>query len=146
MSVHIRFKGGIDPSIHRFYQRETYYGLIEGVPTLSMNARYLQSFKEDAKRMFSLDNIYLLQLEETIIGSANPARSVPGAAADYRAALPKVVCIVELSDRPVKDQDKEWSRLGLVWFQEEFAFPVDAFVRHQIEQLDGAELSVDEYY
>lgn len=145
-SAHIQFKGGLHPIIHGLYQRETYYGLLEGVPDTEINARIIQSYLAEAKRKFSLENIHLIQPEQFILRPDSPAYMDANGQPVYKASLPKIVCMIELSSDPVHDQSKEWSRLGLVWFQNHFAFPIAEEVQHQIELLNWDHISVDAYF
>ena len=142
---YLKFKDGIFPSINRMHQTETYYGVLEGVPDTLINAEELISLQEKAKRMFGLNNVYLIQPIEKIINPEEHVRTDNGKKA-YRAFLPKVVCMVELSSTPMKDDDMECSRLGLIWLQDDFAFPIDPEILKQIEHLDWKALSVDEYF
>lgn len=145
-STYIKFKGGHHPLIHGFYQRDTYYGLLEGVPDTEINASYIQSFQVEAKRKFSLENIHLINPKQLIMRPDSPTHMDSKGQNVYKASLPKVVCMIELSSDPVHDQSKEWSRLGLIWFQNHYAFPISEDVQNQIELLDWDNLSVDAYY
>lgn len=45
----LKFNEGVTPSVGKLYQRATYYGLIEGVPTKAINANIFNS-KTNARK------------------------------------------------------------------------------------------------
>lgn len=140
----LKFKDGTMPSIDRFYQRTTYYGLIEGVPNTAINAEKIESIKGEAERFLGLKKIHLISPKETIHDptplSFYSEKNV------FKASLPSILCIAELSHyKPMHDDDKECSQLGLIWFQDQYAYPISEDVLEQIGTLEWGKLSSDEY-
>jgi hypothetical protein len=53
------------------------------------------------------------------------------------ASLPTVTCIARfLSDRLRRQPDEIWSALTVIWFQDDFAFPIDPLVLIEIASID----------
>jgi hypothetical protein len=51
--------------------------------------------------------------------------------------LPEVTCIAEFdSNMPARDEGEPYSSLVVVWYQEQFAFPIGAGVLEEIRRLD----------
>jgi len=109
-------------------QRLTYDGLLEGLPTKEMNVRILSGVKEEAKKFCQLEEVYLIEPEENAIEYNG---SYPFG---EPAQLPPVICIVELrSYSAYKDTTKDYSALGLIWFQNNFMFPIDPQIIEKIK-------------
>lgn len=124
----MKFKNDIYPWMDRFFQWKTYYGVIEGSPSSAINIDMLNCIKEKTKQYFHLSTIHMIVPEE-----------------DSRNCLPKITCIAELTYTPMKDESKEISKLGLIWFQDEFAFPIAEDILEKIQDLDWKALSEDIY-
>jgi hypothetical protein len=57
------------------------------------------------------------------------------------------VCVVRLdSHQPVRDQSKHLSGLGVVWFQADFAFPIESAALEQLQSIDWDRHAVDWEY
>ncbi|MCP4415459.1 MAG: hypothetical protein GY805_02480 [Chloroflexi bacterium] len=134
----MNFKNGVSPNIDRFLQIRTYYGLIEGVPDFEINANILKNDKIEARRLLGIEAIHQI----------NPTqRKRISSSGRELYFLPKVKCIVELSyHKPTKDESKECSRLGLIWYQDKFAFSVNEKIIQSINDLDWEQLSIDDYW
>jgi len=53
------------------------------------------------------------------------------------AALPHVACIARFqSYQPARDTTKDFSVLSVIWFQADFAFPIDAAMLDALSRLD----------
>ena len=131
------FKDGVLPHISRFFQWETYYGVIEGVPDKEINNDNIQHQKMLAKQHCNLDAIYLVEPKRNAFTNANGSE---------KETLPRITCIAALINyNPVSDLDKECSRLALIWFQDDFAFPVDEDIVRQIIQIEWNKHAIDEY-
>ena len=128
MNDEIIIDGNTQASIRSIKQRLTYDGLLEGLPTKEMNARILVGIKEDAKKFCQLNEVYLIDPEQKSIEyNGRYPFGEP-------AQLPNVICIVELRCNSVfKDKTKDYSALGLIWFQDNFIFPIDAAILERIK-------------
>jgi hypothetical protein len=58
--------------------------------------------------------------------------------------LPMVTCIGVLRDTaPARDPSKDGSMLTVVWFQDEYALPIDESVLEQLQSIDRERLAAD---
>jgi hypothetical protein len=70
----------------------------------------------------------------------------PGTACKPLPWLPDITCRVELKSRePVHDREAAFSSLYIVWFQEEFVFPIDAQIIKQIQAIEWDLHATDGY-
>ena len=128
MNDEILINGDTRVSIKSIKQRLTYDGLLEGLPTKEMNGRILVGVKEDAKKFCQLNKVYLIEPEQ------KPIEYNGRYPFGEPAQLPSVICIVELRCYSVfKDKTKDYSALGLIWFQDNFMFPIDSNVLEKIK-------------
>jgi hypothetical protein len=128
MNDEVVIDNNIQVSIKSIKQRLTYDGLLEGLPTKEMNRRILDAVIEDAKKFCQLNEVYLIEPEQKSI-EYNGRYSF-----GEPAQLPSVICIVELCSYSVfKDKTKDYSALGLIWFQDNFMFPIDSNILKKIK-------------
>lgn len=133
----ILFKDLVRPTIEKFFQTKTYYGLLEGVPNSRINQDIVKSDIQKGERFLGIDTIYLIPPVE---------KKQVFTSGKEMASLPKITCFVELSHyQPMKDLSKECSKLCLIWYQDDFAFPIAETISEQIKQLSWTELSEDAY-
>ena len=73
----------------------------------------------------------LLEPEQTPIDvtGRTPPRGIP-------AALPAITCIARFNSDGQLGTDDIWSVLRVIWFQDEFAFPIDDRALRQIAEID----------
>ena len=117
-------------SIKRIMQWQTYDGLLEGMPTTKMNSRILADVKTEAKKFCGIEEIYLIEPKQTPIPYEGKYPF------GEPASLPPIVCIVELWHYTTfKDKHKDFSSLGLVWFQSDFAFPIEEEILELIKEV-----------
>ena len=106
-----------------------YNGLLEGLPTKGMNRQIIEDLLA-AERQSGAEP-HLIVPVETPITSHRPYP--PG----EPASLPGVFCVARLQ----ADHGERYSSLAVVWFQHDFAFPIDKTVLDQIACLDWAKLA-----
>ncbi|MBE7173224.1 MAG: hypothetical protein INR73_21805 [Williamsia sp.] len=135
MSSELIIDGNKSVSIKRIQQRLTYDGLLEGLPTRKMNAHILQGIKDEARKFCYLNEIYLIEPEEKPIQySGQYPFGEP-------AQLPSVICIVEVrSYSAYRDMSKDCSALGLIWFQDDFMFPIAPEIIEKIKSVPYAHI------
>ena len=135
MNDEIIIDGTRQVSIKSIKQRLTYDGLLEGLPTKEMNRRILVGVKDDAKKFCQLNEVYLIEPEQKAIEyNGRYPFGEP-------AQLPGVICIVELRCYSVfKDKTKDYSALGLIWFQDNFMFPIDLTILEKIKTVPFAKV------
>ena len=120
--------GDIEAVITKIVQYPTYIGLIEGFPNVNSNNDILNEVK--SKRNFSNyidDSVFLIEPKRTQF-------------ADWlfgkKEKLPIVTCIIEVECYDTfRDKTKAMSVLGIVWFQEDYAFPIDADILEKIKEI-----------
>lgn len=133
----MKFKDQLSPSIERFFQRRTYYGVLEGVTDPRINKINLEDAKAEALRYFGVKNIYVITPTERKWVRSN---------GEEKAELPRITCMAELMHyEPMKNKEMECSRLCLIWLQEEYAFPIADEILREISKLDWKNLSEDDY-
>lgn len=119
------------------YQTGTYSGLLEGLPTDKMNARILNSAKESARKVFHIQEVYLIEPEQKPLKTGWYPFGKP-------AALPKIECIAELWHyQPARNSGMDFSALVVIWYQENFALPIEAKVLEQLRELPWNDVAGD---
>ena len=126
------------PSGHRLHlhgltQYLTYGGLIEGLPTTKRNKKKLERLIARYRDAPYPGKPYLIRPKETPI-QRNPqnTRRYPFGTP---SALPPVTCIARLESCPNK-REYDLSGLVVIWFQGEFAFPIDSEVEAELLGID----------
>lgn len=121
-------------------QWAAYAGMLEGVPTKERNERIVARAVETAKSTFSWEPHLIRPTERPIkLGREYPF-GIP-------SSLPGVVCIGLFDSFSVaRDEQMDASALTIVWFQDQFAFPISAIALHAISTLDWNELASDYEY
>jgi hypothetical protein len=133
----IRFKDLTNPTIEQFFQTKTYYGLLEGIPNSKINRDMVKSDIPKGKRLFGINAVHLIPPVE---------KKEVFQSGKEMASLPSVTCFAELSHyKPMQDLEKERSVLCLIWYQDDFAFPIAETILAKIKDLSWGELSEDVY-
>lgn len=130
MNSHLIIDSDLEVRICAIQQVRTYEGLLEGFPTKEMNQRRIQHFKQEAERFCGTSYIHLIEPIET------PIHYDGKYPFGEPAQLPSIVCIVEVGYyKAFRDMEKDYSRLGIVFFQNHFAFPIDTEILEKIKQI-----------
>ena len=112
-------------------QFRTYEGLLIGVPTREMNQERM-----DALRAFYIQpgeyGVPLLFEAEQV--PVRTPQSLPGLGTP--AKLPSITCVARFISDGLEGSDKTWSVLRVIWFQDDFAFPIEDRVLQQIAEID----------
>jgi hypothetical protein len=142
-SGELQLRSGRLVRVQELRQRRFYEGLLEGLPTTEFNRRHLEDILAAERGRFYGADPVLIPPNETPISRPvdRPYRfGVP-------ASFPEKVCVARLeSPQPARDPSKHLSGLGVVWFQPEFAFPIEAGVLEQLRDLDWDRHAVDLEY
>jgi hypothetical protein len=112
-------------------QSYTYEGLLLGVPTWEMNqdmmdrliARFVDPGGYGVPLLFEPE-----QRPIDVSPHAQP-RGTP-------AALPAITCVGRFRSDRLSGGDDVWSVLRLIWFQDDFAFPIDGRALKQMPAVD----------
>jgi uncharacterized protein (TIGR02996 family) len=124
-------RSGRSVLLREFRQRDFYEGLLEGVPSSEDNRESLERLVHEEGNRRGWEP-YLIQPVE---------RPVPRRAADPfpepRGLFPTTACVARFdSFEPARDKSRHASELTVIWFQHEWAFPIDPGVREQIRAID----------
>jgi hypothetical protein len=131
----IRLRSGREVNVTSLRQGAVYAGLIEGVPTKQMNRHEIEGILAGLRRSGS--EPYLIAPQERPITLSRPYPF------GEPAALPGISCVARLrSDSPARGGG-DHSYLTVVWFQDDYAFPIDKTVLDQIVCLDWEKLAFD---
>lgn len=115
-------------------QDAVYADVLEGVPNRDINARILESAVETAKRMHGGAPVLITPTQRPL--GPNPAQ----------VSLPRLRCIARFrSPDAARDPAAERSEACLVWFQEDFAFPIAPEVAQAMLELDWTEIAADDF-
>ncbi|WP_406699853.1 hypothetical protein V5E97_13490 [Singulisphaera sp. Ch08] len=127
------------PSGRRLYLCElrqylTYEGLLEGLPTVERNKKCLEQLVANHRGKLYAGEPYLVRPTETPIEYNRDGKPYPFG---IPSALPAVTCIGRFESRqPARNESSDQSTLVIIWFQDEFAFPIDPSVVVQILAID----------
>ena len=141
----------------RLRQWFTYYGLLAGIPRRAGNQEIIDRAlaKAKAECMQGLNPILIPPVSTPMpyhpppdanlkMRDVSPAQDQYNWNARHYETLPPVVCIGQFDSGELKRPDSEpFSSLVIVWFQDNFALPIDADVQAQIEQVDWEALARD---
>src|SRR4051794_8811105 len=114
-------------------QYHTHEGLLEGLPTAEWNRQRLEHLVGEYRDAPYPGDPYLVRPAETPIEYRDGQRYPFGTP----SALPDVTCIGRFtSHEPARDKAAEYSGLVVIWFQKEFAMPIDQAVGDHLRSLD----------
>ena len=126
----ITLKSGIIISLVRLNQYRTYEGLIEGIPTKEMNDRLIDAALEAAKE----PNRRNAKLLPPIYRKIELSRPYPFG---DPVSLPRVTCIGRWqSPFGQRGAFDGWGEMTLVWYQDDFALPIDPTIITAISELN----------
>jgi hypothetical protein len=108
----------------------TYDGVLEGFPNEAMNQKIMAQAEAQAAKL--LHQRVILALPPVV--KTNPSDPV----SDFEGyqKLPEVCCMALLKCHDAfKDKTKDYATLGVVWYQDEFAFPIAANILADLKNL-----------
>jgi hypothetical protein len=120
-------------------QSLVYAGLLEGVPHEEMNQRLIEGALRDAKKEFGEAEPFLISPKQTTL---DIGREYPFG---KPATIPGVRCIAYfLCTWPTPlGRAGDYSSMTIVWFQDQFALPIDPEVLDQIRAVDWLGLATN---
>ena len=119
--------------ITELYQEKTYLGLLEGYPNSRMNKEIIERAKIDlCKKFYNPSTPLMISPTSEKIEIQNPS--------DYQKInvpekLPDIICAMMLESVAVSDE-YEMSCLLVMWFQNDFCFPIDAKILDLFKTLE----------
>ena len=121
-------------------QWKTYSGLLEGLPTRRMNDRTIKGIVSNLKKTSGNDPYLIEPVESPIDLDYDYPFGEP-------AQLPRIVCIASFHClKPVQDDSMDYSDLSVVWFQNQFAFPIDESAQNAIRSIAWKAYAIDGWY
>ncbi len=138
--MQLKLDSGRVVHLGEFRQWLVYEWLWEGLPTKEMNSRRVASILAENRGHYG--EPLLIAPEE------KPLEYHEGKKYPFGdpAALPGVCCVARFRSHWARDREKDYSGLVVIWFQEEFAFPIDPKVAAQLQALDWERLATDHEY
>jgi uncharacterized protein (TIGR02996 family) len=132
----LRLRTGRTICLRSLDQHEVYAGLLEGLPTREMNERIIERTLDKERGGPQGAQPFLIRPRETPI-EYHRDRPYPFG---EPAALPGVCCVGRVTSLgPAAGKAGDYSALSVVWFQDEFALPVDPPVLDQLLAIDWDE-------
>ena len=120
-------------------QWRTYVGLLIGVPNEEMNQRRLENAKKQAgKKLFGKWPVHLITPKVSIksrVRGSGRVKTYP--------MLPANACAATFDSDSVKKAGHDGSMLKIVWFQDDWAFPVAPEIFKKIRALPWSDLAKD---
>lgn len=133
----LTFGGGLVCRVLEIRQRRTYEGLLEGIPTVEMNSGIIASAVREAEEAFRLPVEAIRPAQEPIQLSRPYPFGEP-------AKIPGVMVLARFNcSEYARDQAADYSSLGVVWFQEEFAFPIAEDIRKRVAEIQWRDVAKD---
>ena len=115
-------------ALNQYY---TYEGLLLGVPTWEINQDMMDHLVARYVHPAEYGVPLLLEPEQQPL-DVPEHRHVDGTS----ATLPSVTCIGRFNSDGQLGTDDIWSVLRVIWYQEDFAFPIDDRALRQIAEID----------
>jgi hypothetical protein len=108
-------------------QWNVYAGLLEGLPTRKMNDATIERVRREARERVGHDPFVVEPTQTPIDHAGRYPFGEP-------ASLPRIACVGDFVSTG-RDPTFE-TTLTVIWFQDEFAFPLDAEVASALAELD----------
>ncbi|MBV1908482.1 MAG: hypothetical protein KUG78_04120 [Kangiellaceae bacterium] len=135
--VAIELKCGTVIYLEAICQSKTYAELLEGRPTAKINEVYIGRALERAENQWNCAAALIKPVEMVF---------EPEHASSFRTQvrIPQITCMaLYKSLAPARDKTLFYSELPIVWFQDDFAFPIEESIIKDISQLDWKKLAHD---
>lgn len=138
----IQLVSGRVVQLEELNQRFTYEGLQGGVPTTKMNQEIIERAVSRAVSPFLKEGPLVIQPVEVAIEVSDQELESPRwkwkrQDSGDPARIPDILCEGRFeSSSPIHDPSQDGSSLVIVWFQNEFALPIDPAVMEQIKAID----------
>lgn len=120
------------------HQENIYAGLLEGVPTREMNQGTIEHLRDEATERTGREP-FILQPVQTPIERGGGADPYPFG---DPALIPPIACVAELESSG--SSVLYHTHLTVIWFQDDYAFPLAAPIESALLALDWDRLAVEE--
>lgn len=130
MNSKLIIEGSRQVTIESIKQWHTYRGLFAGIPNERLNEKIIKRTKRAARAFCHMDEIYLIEPKQKPIDydGKHSLESNP-------ASLPEVTCMAVLWSNSLRDPEKDYSSLCIIWFQEDYAFPIEKDILSKIKEI-----------
>ena len=133
---------GGDIVLEQLFQYHTYQGVQVGLPGSEDNKEIIDAaIRKAEEKLWRGGRPFLIEPVEREVQLPEATRRMY----HYQPMeLPAVACLaVFWSYPPARDRDEDYSYLKVVWFQGEFALPVDPQAEEQLRAMDWNRLATD---
>ncbi len=123
---HIIIDNDLEVEIEALSQFKTYRNVIYGYPTERRNNWLIKNILESAHKTNNPQSVYLIQPEHKILDDVIPKCKV----------IPDIECHLEVRSKIIfNDKNESDSQMLIIWFQDEFAFPIDPIIIEKIKTI-----------
>jgi len=136
---------GREVVLDRLSQERTYSGLLDGLPHSKSNDRHIEAALKDA-RALCVSGARPVLIEPTRRDFLRVPGDMVNSGSRWHVPewLPQVTCVAQLhSVNPARDHSKSGSALTVVWFQDEFAPPIQDPALSSLIRVNWDELAID---
>ncbi|QDU46033.1 hypothetical protein Mal52_45300 [Symmachiella dynata] len=161
LTCKLTLDSGRDIVLEQLYQERTYRGLLEGTPNRVANDWGIEHNLSFARKLAgSIGDPYLIAPNRRdyvrVPGDMDRIREdIEKRIGDWEEGLqqrlpewiPFVCCIgCFASVKPARDSRKDCSSLTVVWYQDNFAMPIDPVIQNELRSLNWNEHATDGEY
>jgi hypothetical protein len=141
MGYEIQLASGTEIRLVQLHQYRTYIGLIEGRPTHGLNQDLVARAMKTAQSMLYAEGTphLIAPLETSILAPSEVQLDDEW----QPAKLPDITCIGEFKSFVTQDPEEAYSFAVIVWFQDEFALPIDPMTLNEIRRLKWRSVAID---
>jgi uncharacterized protein (TIGR02996 family) len=134
----VKLRTGRQLVMRELRQWNFYEGWLAGGPTSQWNREAVERLVAEERQRWGAEPYLIQPVERPVERKNYPHHNEPF------GLLPTIACVGRLvSFQPAKDQSRHASELIVIWFQHEFAFPIDPGVREQIRAIDWDQHATD---
>lgn len=124
-------------NIVQLHQYESYINVGVGYANARTNSYLLIDAISSAKKLFGINEIYVIHPGEDIVNPKVVSNHPPN------VELPSITCIAEIRcDATIRNQSGIYT-LGVCWFQDEYAFPIDKSILEKFKEIPFSKLCVE---
>jgi len=129
----IELNSGREIFLDSIYQYHTYGGLLAGYPNKEMNDRHIKNDMESALEQMNAEVIYLVPPSLLEMEIDERARR------HHKDAIriPYITCYGQFESSVITGDDRnDASWLTIIWYQDDFALPIEESVLEHIKTID----------
>lgn len=133
----LKLRCGRTVTIRSLRQWSVYAGLLEGLPTRERNEESIARIVQQSRDADRHEPFLITPTQTPIKYDGSYSFGEP-------ASLPSICCVAHLHHfGPARDSTMDCSDLTVIWFQDDFAFPIDEAAHNQLLSLDWTALAED---